>query len=357
MYTLSRLMSQNRRRFLEGASAIGLAGIAGCVGGFGDDGDAEYQVGMVYATGGLGDDSFNDMAKKGVEDAQEEFDIAFDEREPGSEGEFEGAQRDFAESGDYDLINCIGYAQADALSGNAPEYPDQNFIIVDEVVDEDNVRSYVFGEPEGSFQVGHLAGLLTREEFSAGAGETNPDADVVGFVGGTESPLIESFQAGFEAGVEHANENGEVVSTYVGDFNDTAGGQQAARTMYQDHDADIVFHAAGRTGIGVFQAAQDEGRFAIGVDDDQSISNPDFADVILASMVKRVDTAVYSAIESVVNDEFAGGETETLGLEQEGVGAVYGDQIGGEIPQEVKDQVDESRQQIIDGEIEVPSEL
>ncbi|WP_226042390.1 BMP family protein [Natrinema sp. DC36] len=350
-------MTHNRRRFLTGATAAGLTGIAGCVGGFGGEGDAEYQVGMVYATGGLGDDSFNDMAKQGVVDARDEFDLAFDETEPGAASEFDGAQRDFAESGDYDLISCIGYAQADALSGNAPEYPDQSFMIIDSVVEEDNVRSYVFGEPEGSFQVGHLAGLLTDQEFAAGAGETNPDESVVGFVGGVESPLIESFQAGFEAGVEHANEDAEVVSSYVGGFNDTAGGQSAARSMYQDQGADIVFHAAGRTGIGVFQAAQDEGRFAIGVDDDQSVSNPDFADVILASMVKRVDTAVYSAIESVVNDNFAGGETETLGLDQEGVANVYGNELGDEIPQDVKDQVAESRQAIIDGEIDVPSEL
>ncbi|WP_090612142.1 BMP family lipoprotein [Natrinema salaciae] len=350
-------MVRDRRQFIKGATAIGLAGMAGCVGGFGDEGDTDVQVGMVYATGGLDDDSFNDMAKQGVVDARDEFDLSFDETEPEAASEFDGAQRDFAESGDYDLICCIGFAQAEALSGNAPEYPDQNFMIIDSVVEEDNVRSYTFGEPEGSFQVGHLAGLLTDEEFAAGAGETNPDESVVGFVGGQESQLIESFQAGFEAGVEYANEDAEVVSSYVGDFNDTAGGQEAARTMYQNQNADIVFHAAGRTGIGVFQAAQAEGRFAIGVDDDQSRSNPDFADVILASMVKRVDTAVYTAIESVVNDNFAGGEVETLSLEQEGVANVYGDELGGEIPQEIKDQVADSRQAIIDGEIDVPSEL
>ncbi|MFC4541618.1 BMP family protein [Halosolutus amylolyticus] len=350
-------MVRDRRTILKGTAIAGLTAMAGCVGGFGDEGSADAQVGMVYATGGLGDDSFNDMAQQGIQQAEEDFDLAYDKTEPGSEGEFPSAQRDFAESGEYDLISCIGYAQAEALTENAEQYPDQNFMIVDSVVEADNVRSYVFGEPEGSFQVGHLAGLLTTEEFSAGAGETNPDANVVGFVGGTESTLIESFQAGFEAGVAYANEDAEVVSSYIGSFNDTAQGQEAARTMYQEQDADIVFHAAGRTGIGVFQAAQEEGRFAIGVDDDQSLSNPDFADVILASMVKRVDTAVYSATESVVDDAFEGGQTETLGLEEEGVGATYGDELGDEIPQEIKDRVAESRQAIIDGEIDVPSEL
>ncbi|EMA31406.1 basic membrane lipoprotein [Halobiforma nitratireducens JCM 10879] len=311
---------------------------------------------MVYATGGLGDNSFNDMAQQGLLDAEDDFDIAYDETEPSTEGDFPGAQRSFAESGDYDLVSCIGFAQLDALEENAQEYPDQNFIIIDEVLEEDNVRSYVFGEPEGSFQVGHLAGLLTDMEFAAGDGETNPDADTVGFVGGVESPLIESFEAGFTAGVEYANEDAEVVTSYVGDFNDTAGGQEAALSMYEDQDADIVFHAAGRTGVGVLQAADAQGRFAIGVDADQSLTEPDYADVILASMVKQVDTAIYSAIESVVNDEFAGGETETLGLEADGVEAVYGDTIGDEIPDEVTDALAESRQAIIDGEIDVPQE-
>ncbi|WP_049920924.1 BMP family lipoprotein [Halopiger djelfimassiliensis] len=350
-------MGHDRRRFLEAAGAVGLASLAGCVDGFGADVDAELNIGVVYATGGLGDDSFNDMAKQGLEAAASEFDLAFEETQPESDSEFSSAQRNFAESGDYDLICCIGYAQQDALSENAPEYPDQNFIIVDESVDADNVRSYEFGEPEGSFQVGHLAGLITDREFAAKGNETNPDADVVGFIGGTESPLIQSFHAGFEAGVEHANDDAEVVSSYVDSFTDTSAGQQAARRMYQDQNADIVFHAAGRTGIGVFQAARDEDRFAIGVDDDQSISNDDYADVILASMVKYVDNAVYSAIESVANDEFEGGETETLGLAENGVEAVYGDTVGDEIPDEIKAELEASRQAIIDGEIDVPTEL
>ncbi|WP_265107771.1 BMP family lipoprotein [Halosolutus halophilus] len=350
-------MSRNRRTFLKGGTVAGLAAMAGCVGGFGDESGADVKVGMVYATGGLGDNSFNDMAQRGVQDAQDEYNVAVDETEPESAGEFDGAQRDFAESGEYDLISCIGFAQEDALSGNAPEYPDQNFMIIDAVVEADNVRSFVFGEPQGSFQVGHLAGLLTDMEFAAGDGETNPDENVVGFVGGVESPLIESFEAGFTAGVEYANEDAEVVSSYVGDFNDTAGGQEAARSMYQNQGADIIFHAAGATGVGVFQAAESEGRFAIGVDADQSQSESDYADVILASMVKRVDTAVFTAVESVVNDEFTGGEVEQLGLEADGVEAVYGQTLGDEIPDDVKSALDDSRQAIIDGEIDVPDEL
>ncbi|MFC4438451.1 MULTISPECIES: BMP family lipoprotein [Natrialbaceae] len=350
-------MVRDRRRFLYGTGVAGLTALAGCVGGFGDEGEGEdTNVGMVYATGGLGDDSFNDMAQQGVLQAEEEFGVSFDEAEPGSVGDFDGAQRSFAESGDYDLVSCIGFAQEDALRENAEEYSDQNFMIVDTVVEADNVRSYVFDEPAGSFLVGTLAGLLTDTEFAAGDGETNPDESTVGFVGGEESPLIESFHAGFEAGVEHANPDAEVLSSYVGDFNDTGGGQETARLMYES-GADIVFHAAGRTGVGVFQAAESEGRFAIGVDDDQSMSQEDYADVIVSSMVKRVDEAVFTAIESVIDDAFEGGEVEELGLEDDAIENVYGQSIGDEIPDEITEEVESTRQQIIDGEIEVPDEL
>ena len=349
-------MTRSRRTFLKGGGVVGLSALAGCVEGFGSDAEADVQVGMVYGTGGVGDNSFNDMAQRGLQRARDELNVAVDASEPETEGEFDAIQRDYAESGEYDLISCVGFAQEDALTGNAAAYEEQNFMIVDAVVEEDNVRSYVFDEPAGSFQVGHLAGLLTDQEFEAGDGATNPDESVVGFVGGVESPLIESFEAGFAAGVEYANDDAEVVSTYVGDFNDTAGGQEAARSMYQDQGADIVFHAAGATGVGVFQAAQSEGRFAIGVDDDQSESESAYADVILASMVKRVDTAVFSAIESVAEDAFEGGEVEQLGLEDDGIEAVYGQTLGEEIPDDAKDALEESRQAIIDGEIDVPTE-
>jgi basic membrane protein A len=120
--------------------------------------------------------------------------------------------------------------------------------------------------------------------------------------------------------------------------------------------ADIVYHASGNTGTGVFQAAQEQGKFAIGVDRDQSVTKESFANVILASMVKRVDTAVFDAIESVVNDSFQGGDVVTLGLEEDGVAAVYGQQLGSEIPQDVKDAVSTSRESIIAGDISVPTD-
>ncbi|AOW79984.1 ABC transporter substrate-binding protein [Halodesulfurarchaeum formicicum] len=359
----------DRRTFLKVAGGIGatsLTALAGCSGGGetdgtttdGDDGSGDdvTNVGMVYATGGLGDGSFNDQAQSGIMDAAEDFNVEYNESQPENTSDFSSHQEQFAQSTDpnYDLVASIGYLQADSLADTAANYPDQQFMIVDETVDADNVASYVFREHEGSYLVGQLAGLLTTREFSAGGGETKPDEKVVGFVGGVEGGLIGKFEAGFAAGVKSIDSEIEVKSGYAGSFTDPSTGTEIADDMYSG-GADIVYHAAGNTGTGVFESAQSNGRFAIGVDRDQSITKDGYADVILASMVKRVDTAVYTAVESVVNDAFESG-TNTLGLDDDGVATVYGDQIGSEIPQEIKDQVSSSRDEIMAGDIEVPTD-
>jgi basic membrane protein A len=398
-------MDPERRRLLKLLGVAGLGGLAGCTGGpdestptptptpteatgddgtggdgdDGMDGDSDgddgmdgtptetatatatpmdpTNIGMVYATGGLGDGSFNDQAQQGLFDAEEDFPIASQASQPEEASQFNTFQRQFAESSDpdYDLICCIGFLQTDALATTSENYPDQSFMLVDSVVDAPNVASYTFAEHEGSYLVGQMAGLLTTREFAAGAGSTDPDASTVGFVGGVESDLIGKFEAGFTAGVTAADEDVDVITNYVGDFSDPTGGREAALAMY-DSGADIVYHAAGNTGTGVFRAARDRERFAIGVDRDQSVTLPDFQDVILASMVKRVDTAVYGAIESVVEDDFDGGSVVSLGLAEEGVGAVYGQQLGSEVPGDVQTAVSDARQAIIDGDVSVPTD-
>ncbi|PSP73916.1 BMP family ABC transporter substrate-binding protein [Halobacteriales archaeon QH_9_66_26] len=317
----------------------------------------EMNVGMIYAKGGLGDKSFNDSANRGVKRAVEEIGVSFNNAQPEQNSDFPTFQRRFAQSSSpaYDLICCIGFAQVSGLTEVAPNFPDQKFMLVDGVVEESNVASYTFKEHQGSFQVGHLAGLLTTREMSAGAGETDPENTTLGFVGGEEVPLIKRFQAGYEAGVAHANEEANVRVAYTGSFSDPGAGKETAVSMYEN-GADVVYHAAGGSGIGVFQAAQEQGRYAIGVDSDQSKSSSQFADVILASMVKRVDNAVFTSIENVANDGFNGGEVTTLGLEGNGVEAVYGTELGSAIPEEVKQAVAQSREKIIAGEIEVPTE-
>ncbi|MFC7175609.1 BMP family lipoprotein [Halosegnis marinus] len=358
-------MQLDRRRFITGAGMAGIAGLAGCSGGpsgdgngnGGGDGDGDTNVGMVYATGGLGDGSFNDQAQTGVQRAESELGIQYQEAQPQEVADFSDLQQEFASSSDpnYDLVSCIGFLQADALTDNAAEYPDQHFQIIDSAVDADNVASYGFAEHEGSYLVGQMAGLLTTQSFSAGAGSTQSDSTNVGFVGGVEGDLIGKFEAGFTAGVKAANDDVDVQTNYVGDFNDPAGGQEAALSMY-DSGADIVYHAAGNTGTGVFRAAQERGRFAVGVDRDQSVTRESFADVILASMVKRVDNAVFDCIEAEVNGEFPGGESVALGLDDDGVALVYGQELGDAIPDDVTSAVSSSRQSIIDGDISVPTD-
>ncbi|MFC4406838.1 BMP family lipoprotein [Haloarchaeobius iranensis] len=369
--------SNTRRRFLTVAGTAGSGLLAGCTGvlGTGDaagddesDGDETdapattaaddaTHVGIVYSLGGLGDRSFNDMANRGIQEARLDYDVEYTNKLPQGSDEFGPLQQALAGSDDpdYDLTCCIGFSQAEALGGTAGDYPDERFMIVDSVVDAPNVASYVFREEEGSFQAGHLAGRLTSRDLSAGAGSTAPDASVVGFVGGVDVPIVEKFEAGYVAGVEHADASIEVLTDYVGAFDDPEGGRAAAAEMYEQ-GADVVYHAAGGSGIGVFDAAQSAGRFAIGADSDQSVSDPRYADVILASVVKRVDSAVYTAVESLITETFDGGSIQSLGLGEGGVELVYGDQLGDSVPSELKDELAVTRRGIVDGEISVPTE-
>ena len=321
-----------------------------------DTPESDVTVGMIYSTGGLGDESFNDMAHSGIEQAEADFGIEYQNAEPDAPADMNDMQRQFAGDDDIDVVVCIGFDHEADLIDNAEEFADTQFVLVDAVVEADNVASYIFREHEGSFQVGHLAGLLSATEYAHGGGETDPDEATVGFVGGEETSLIERFEAGYIAGAQYADEDIETPSAYAGSWNDPTTGQEIAASMYDD-GADVVYHAAGGTGGGVFEAAQSAERFAIGVDDDQSVSAEEFSDVIVASMIKRVDNAVYESVEAIVEETFEGGQVNDLGLEEEGVGAIIGQDFEGELPEEIVDALEESREAIIDGEIDVPDDL
>ncbi|SNR35099.1 BMP family lipoprotein [Halorubrum vacuolatum] len=345
----------DRRTFLAAAGTGSLIATAGCAGDD-DDGDDSLSVGMIYSTGGLGDESFNDMAHQGIQEAESDFGISFQNAEPDAPADMDEMQRQFAGDDNIDAVVCIGFDHEADLEANAAEFADTSFVLVDAVVEADNVANYLFREHEGSFQVGYLAGLLTGMEYGHGGGATDPDESTVGFVGGEEIALIERFEAGYIAGAQHADADIETPSSYAGSWNDPTTGQEIASSMYDD-GADVVYHAAGGTGGGVFEAAQSAGRYAIGVDDDQSRSAAAFSDVIVASMIKRVDTAVYESVEAIVNDEFEGGQINDLGLEEDGVGAIIGQDFEDDLPAEIVDELEASRQAIIDGDIDVPDTL
>ena len=314
-----------------------------------DNGDAptsDVKVGMAYDVGGRGDQSFNDSAAAGLDQAIDEFGMESQESEA-EDGEAESAReerlRTFADAG-YDPIIAVGFAYAASIGKVAEEYPDVHFAIIDDSsVEADNVASLVFAEEQGSFLVGAAAALKT-------------ETDQIGFVGGVETPLIQKFEAGYVAGAESVNPDIEVDVTYltqVPDFSgfaDPAKGKTAAQGMY-DNGADVVYHASGGSGGGVFEAASESGNWAIGVDSDQyNTADPSVQESILTSMLKNVNVAVYEYLSQVNDGDFPSGVT-TYDLAVDGVGY----STSGGFVDDIVDQLDELKQQIIDGEISVPT--
>jgi len=296
------------------------------------------RIGLIFAEGGLGDQSFNDAAYRGLMQAKEELDIEVYYVEPADIAEMEEHQRAYADMG-LDLVIVIGFIHQSALTEVSADYPNIKFAIVDDVVDNPNVTSLLFEEHEGSFLVGVVAGMMTK-------------SNVVGFVGGMEVPLIRKFQVGFEEGVKWANPNAQVLVNYAGAFDDPGRGRELAISQYE-RGADIIYHAAGGTGSGVIDAAASNDFYAIGVDSDQDYMAPG---KVLTSMIKRVDMAVYEVIKAAVEGTLEGG-TWTFGVADGGVGTSEFKYTKDIIPQEVFDRVEEAKQKIISGEIVVTNPL
>lgn len=308
---------------------------------------SDVKVGLAYDIGGRGDQSFNDAAAAGLDKAASEFGVEIKELEA-TQGETDAQKeerlRSLADEG-YNPIIAVGFAYAVSLGKVAPDYPDINFAIVDDASLSEanpNVASLVFAENEGSFLVGAIAAQASK-------------TGNIGFVGGVNVPLIQKFQAGYVAGAQAVNKDIKVQVKYLTEppdfsgFGDPAKGKTAAAGMFEN-GADVVYHAAGGSGSGVFEAAKAAGGLAIGVDSDQYLTAPaELKDVIITSMLKRVDVAVYNEIKSVVDGSPLTG-VNTFGLEQDGVG--YSKSNPAVQPYEAK--TDELRQQIIDGTITVP---
>ncbi len=313
------------------------------VGGGEADG-AGLRIGMVLDIGGVDDDSFNEAANNGLIAAEEDFGVETQVLEPNEDGSNRGdLLRSLAED-DYDLVIGVGFLFAELMEPLATEFPDVSFAIIDDASFEaDNVTSLIFAAEQGSFLVGAAAAL------KSGTGK-------IGFIGGVNTELIQTFQAGFEAGVAQVNPDAEVQVNYITEppdfdgFADPASAKTIADGMYAD-DIDVVYHAAGGSGGGLFESATAEDRLAIGVDSDQyQTVDEETQPCILTSMLKRVDVAVYSAVEQLANDELASG-TEEFNLENDGIAyATDGGQLD-----DVSGELDDLQQQIIDGDIEVPT--
>lgn len=309
--------------------------------------DGKIKVGLVFDVGGRGDKSFNDAAYKGLERAKNELGIEFEYIEPGTGADREAALRQFSVRKDIKLVLGIGFIFTDEITKMANEFPDKKYACVDYTITPgkkipDNLIALVFKEEEGSFLVGAIAGLTTK-------------ANKVGFVGGMESPLIRKFLVSYEAGVKHVNPGCVVLTAYAGitgdAFKNPSRGKELALSQY-NMGADIIYHASGITGLGVFEAAREKGKFAIGVDLDQSSEAPG---LVLTSMIKIVDVAVFETIKKVAEGKFQGGKVETFGLETGGVDYVYNESNKNLINTDVRDKVEQLRLEIIKGNISIPT--
>jgi len=303
------------------------------------------RVGLVLDVGGLGDKSFNDGAYQGLKRAEGELDLETRFIEPGDGSDRESALRQLAAAG-YDLVIGVGFIFTDDILAAAERFPGVKFGCIDMSVSPGqkvppNLVGLRFREEQGSFLVGAVAALVSKTHR-------------VGFVGGMDIPLIHKFEAGYRAGVAKVCPECVVLVAYAGTepkaFADPATGKELALAQY-DQGADIIFHAAGKTGQGVFNAAMARGKLAIGTDADQFAEAPC---CVVTSMVKRVDVAVEETIKAVAAGKFVGGVRE-LGLAENGVGYVYDEHNAHWIDDKTHETVEGLRRQIIEGEIVVPS--
>jgi len=314
-------------------AVVGLLGLA-----LGAAQAAELKPAVVFDMGGKFDKSFNEGVFNGVDRFRKETGIEFREFEVTNETQREQALRKMAQRGS-DPVLGVGFAQGPALEKVAKEFPDTRFTIIDSVVDLPNVQSVIFKEHEGSFLVGVLAAAATK-------------TGKVGFVGGMDIPLIRRFACGYVQGVKHVTANAEVFQNMTGStpaaWNNPTKGSELAKSQF-DRGADVVYAAAGGTGIGVYQAAKDAGKLAIGVDSNQNYLHPG---TMLTSMLKRVDVAAYNAFMSAKDGTWKPGILN-LGLAEDGVGWALDEHNKNLISDEMKSLAQQAQKDIVAGRIVV----
>ncbi|MGL4189583.1 MAG: BMP family lipoprotein [Sphaerotilus sulfidivorans] len=299
---------------------------------------AQAQPAVVYDAGGKFDKSFNEAAYNGMERFRKETGGSYLEFEIANDTQREQAFRRMAQKGANPIIG-IGFTQASALEKVAKEFPQLKFAIVDMVVNLPNVQSVVFKEQEGSFLAGMAAAMASR-------------SGKVGFIGGMDVPLIRRFQCGYEQGAKHANPKAETLSNMTGTtpaaWSDPTRGGELARNQFS-RGVDVIFAAAGGTGVGVYQAAKDQGRLAIGVDSNQNHLHPG---TMLTSMMKRVDVAVFSISKAVKDGSWKPG-VQVLGLKENGVALAMDEHNAKLVTPEMKKKLDAAQADIVAGRIKV----
>lgn len=324
--------------------------------------DAPLKIVLVL-NGVLGDKSFFDSAQRGVDRALDEFDVEVNSIELGIDpANWEtGLDDAMSDTESYDILIAGTFQMIDFMAKRAHLYPDKTFMFFDASMPyEDtavcvegckNVYSVLYAQNEGSFLAGVYAAAMTASGI-----EGTDEGAVIGAVGGQDIPVINDFIVGYEQGACLVNAESQVLVQYAGSWNDPARGKEIALAMYEQ-GADIVFQVAGGTGVGVFEAAEEQGHFAIGVDSDQATiiqdTNPEQAARILTSMLKNVDNSLYRGIDLFIQGELPVGTAEVLGIEEGGVGLAYNDIYTESTPQEVQNLIAAVEAAVIDGTITV----
>lgn len=297
------------------------------------------KVGLVLDKGGKDDKSFNSAAFMGATKAEKELGIELKYVEATDNNAIENLHRAFARKG-FDLIIGVGFAQTEAMKKISSQFPNIKFALVDGEIQSKNLRSLLFEEHEGSFVVGAIAAMKSKN-------------NAVGFIGGMDIPLIRRFQLGFEAGAKHVNPKIKVLTNYIGvtgeAWNNPAKAKELALSQI-GQKADVIFVAAGASGSGVFDAAEEKKAFAIGVDSNQNWMKPG---VVLTSMMKAVDVAVYDTIKMTKNGSFQPGSVR-FGLKNLGVDYTLDKHNEKVLTADIRKKADDIKKQIIAGKIQVP---
>ena len=317
------------------ATVVSASLLVGCSGSKESAKDDKITVAMITDVAGVNDQSFNQSAWEGLQQAEKELGVEVKYLESKQDSDYATNIETLVDE-DVDLILGVGMKLSDAIKEGAELYPDQNFVIVDEeLTDISNVKSILFNAQESAYLAGLVAGKTTK-------------TDNVGFIGGMQLPTVDTFKYGFMAGVKAVNPDATIQVQYANSFTDQAKGKAIANQMYSN-GADIVFTCGGDVGTGAIEAAKENGKFAIGVDRDQSDLAPEY---VLTSAIKRVDVGVYETVKAYLDGTFEGGTTTIYGLEDNAVGIP--DTTKNLVSQEILDLVEETITKLKNKEITVP---
>jgi basic membrane protein A len=314
----------------------------------------KFKTAMVTDVGGLGDKSFNDLSWAGLEKAKADLGVDTKVLESKQIADYESNLTQLAGAG-YSPIFAVGFLMTDAVSKIASTTPNTNFGGIDIFFTNPpkNVVGLNFKEQEAGYLAGIVAGLATKETFDSRLNSQN----VIGFVGGMPIPPVQRYEAGFVAGAKSVNPSVKVISLYAGKFDDQAKGKELGLSLISQ-GADIVFAAAGQTGIGTFNACQSSKKaLFIGVDSDQFLTLTNPGDTILTSAVKKIDNAVFQVVQQAKEGAFPGGQNLSFGLKDDGVGIAPYHDFDSKVPQAIKDAVTKAITDIKAGTITVPETL